>query len=56
MLQIDLKHLPTSDELPDSDDTPVDNEDQNFGQWFRVMSKKKHWNICHMELVVEDKL
>jgi Uma2 family endonuclease len=30
MLQIDLKHLPTSDELPDSDDTPVDNEDQNF--------------------------
>jgi Uma2 family endonuclease len=30
MLQIDLKHLPTSDELPDSDDIPVDNEDQNF--------------------------
>jgi Uma2 family endonuclease len=30
MLQIDLKHLPSSDELPDSDDTPVDNEDQNF--------------------------
>jgi Uma2 family endonuclease len=23
-------HLPTSDELPCSDDTPVDNEDQNF--------------------------
>jgi Uma2 family endonuclease len=30
MLQIDLKQLPTSSELPDSDDTPVDNEDQNF--------------------------
>jgi Uma2 family endonuclease len=30
MLQIDLKHLPSSNELPDSDDTPVDNEDQNF--------------------------
>jgi Uma2 family endonuclease len=30
MLQIDRKHLPSSDELPDSDDTPVDNEDQNF--------------------------
>ncbi|BBC24418.1 Uma2 family endonuclease [Pseudanabaena sp. ABRG5-3] len=30
MLQIDLKHLPTSKELPDSDDTPVDTEDQNF--------------------------
>ena len=30
MLQIDRQHLPTSDELPDSDDTPVDNEDQNF--------------------------
>ena len=25
-------------------------------QWFRVMSKKKHCNICHMELVVKDKL
>ena len=30
MLQVDLKHLPTSAELPDSDDIPVDNEDQNF--------------------------
>jgi Uma2 family endonuclease len=30
MLQIDRQYLPTSDELPDSDDTPVDNEDQNF--------------------------
>lgn len=30
MLQIDLKHLPTSEELLGSDDTPVDNEDQNF--------------------------
>lgn len=31
MLQPDLKHLlPTSEELPDSDDIPVDNEDQNF--------------------------
>lgn len=30
MLPIDLQHLPTSDELPCSDDTPVDNEDQNL--------------------------
>ena len=31
MLQSDLRHnLPTSDELPCSDDIPVDNEDQNF--------------------------
>ena len=30
MLQIDRQYLPTSNELPDSDDTPVDNEDQNF--------------------------
>jgi Uma2 family endonuclease len=30
MLQIDLENLPTSDELIGSDDTPVDNEDQNF--------------------------
>jgi Uma2 family endonuclease len=30
MLPIDLQHLPSSDELPCSDDTPVDNEDQNL--------------------------
>ncbi len=30
MLQTDIKNLPTSDELIGSDDTPVDNEDQNF--------------------------
>ncbi|PSF37307.1 hypothetical protein C7H19_11355 [Aphanothece hegewaldii CCALA 016] len=31
MIQIDPSlRLPTSEELPDSDDTPVDNEDQNF--------------------------
>lgn len=30
MLQIDLQNLPTSAELPCSDDTPVDNEDQNL--------------------------
>ncbi|NJK29773.1 MAG: Uma2 family endonuclease [Acaryochloris sp. RU_4_1] len=30
MLQIDLQHLPSSDELLSSDDIPVDNEDQNF--------------------------
>lgn len=30
MLQVDRKHLPSSTELPDSDDTPVDNEDQNW--------------------------
>jgi Uma2 family endonuclease len=30
MLQTDRQYLPSSAELPDSDDTPVDNEDQNF--------------------------
>ncbi|MBW4618053.1 MAG: Uma2 family endonuclease [Cyanosarcina radialis HA8281-LM2] len=30
MSPIDLQHLPSSDELPGSDDTPVDNEDQNL--------------------------
>ncbi|PZD74736.1 hypothetical protein C1752_00812 [Acaryochloris thomasi RCC1774] len=30
MLQIDLNQLPSTDELPCSDDTPVDNEDQNL--------------------------
>jgi Uma2 family endonuclease len=30
MLQVDRKHLPSSTELPDSDDAPVDDEDQNW--------------------------
>jgi Uma2 family endonuclease len=30
MLQPDLQQLPTNDELLDSDDFPVDNEDQNL--------------------------
>jgi Uma2 family endonuclease len=30
MLQVNRNHLPPSTELPDSDDTPVDNEDQNW--------------------------
>jgi Uma2 family endonuclease len=30
MLPIDLQHLPSTDELPCSDDTPVDNENQNL--------------------------
>jgi Uma2 family endonuclease len=31
MVKLDLyRNLPTSDELPDSDDIPVDNEDQNL--------------------------
>lgn len=30
MLKVPHQNLPNSTELPDSDDTPVDNEDQNF--------------------------
>ncbi len=30
MINVDLKYLPSSLELPDSDDSPVDNEDQNL--------------------------
>ncbi|BAZ29877.1 hypothetical protein NIES4074_23240 [Cylindrospermum sp. NIES-4074] len=30
MAESQLQHLPTSDQLPCSDDTPVDNEDQNY--------------------------
>jgi Uma2 family endonuclease len=30
MLSADLRNLPTRDDLLDSDDSPVDNEDQNF--------------------------
>ena len=42
-------HLPTSDELPCSDDTPVDNEDQNFIPNFLlfllefIWSNRKDW-------------
>ena len=38
---IDLLSLPTGDQLPSSDDTPVDNEDQNFLPnllWFALLS------------------
>ncbi|MEM9156898.1 MAG: hypothetical protein AAFY57_07240 [Cyanobacteria bacterium J06642_2] len=30
MLQLDPTTLPNIDDLPGSDETPVDNEDQNF--------------------------
>jgi Uma2 family endonuclease len=36
-------HLPTSDELPDSDDTPVDNEDQNFIPNFLLFLLEFFW-------------
>ncbi|MGF1522755.1 MAG: hypothetical protein ACFBSF_10625, partial [Leptolyngbyaceae cyanobacterium] len=29
LLDLDLEHLPGSEDLPDADDTPVDNENQN---------------------------
>lgn len=37
-------------------ETPEIKSKLNNWQWFRVMSKKKHCNICRMELVVKDKL
>ena len=44
MVQADLyKHLPTSDDLPDSDDTPVDNEDQNLLPNYLLFLLKLIW-------------
>lgn len=44
MLAIDLKELPTSEELPDSDDTPVDNEEQNFIPNFLLFLLEYLWS------------
>lgn len=44
MTSLDLKHrLPTSDELPCSDDTPVDNEDQNLLPNFLLFLLRSIW-------------
>ena len=44
MLPSDLTHqLPTSSELPCSDDTPVDNEDQNFLPNFLLFLLESVW-------------
>ncbi|NJK28647.1 MAG: Uma2 family endonuclease [Acaryochloridaceae cyanobacterium CSU_3_4] len=43
MLEIDLKQLPTSAELPCSDDTPVDNEDQNWLPNILLFLLEYHW-------------
>lgn len=44
MLSADLKqNLPTSEELPGSDDTPVDNEDQNFLPNFLLFLLETLW-------------
>lgn len=44
MLESDLStRLPTSDELPDSDDTPVDNENQNFLPNLLLFLLKQIW-------------
>jgi len=44
MLNITRQQLPTSDELPDSDDTPVDNEDQNFLPNFLLFLLENLWS------------
>lgn len=43
MTQFDLQALPTSAELPSSDDTPVDNEDQNFLPNFLLFLLQNIW-------------
>jgi Uma2 family endonuclease len=43
MTQFDLRSLPTSAELPSSDDTPVDNEDQNFLPNFLLFLLQSIW-------------
>ncbi len=44
MLKITRQQLPTSAELPDSDDTPVDNEDQNFLPNFLLFLLENLWS------------
>lgn len=43
MTQFDLRSLPTSAELPSSDDIPVDNEDQNFLPNFLLFLLQSIW-------------
>jgi Uma2 family endonuclease len=43
MVQVDLRYLPTSAELPCSDDKPVDNEDQNFLPNFLLFLLQHIW-------------
>ena len=43
MLKTNLKILPSSDELIDSDDIPVDNEDQNFVPNFLLFLLESIW-------------
>jgi hypothetical protein len=44
LVQSDLKSLPTSDELPCSDDTPVDNEDQSYLPNFLLFLLASVWS------------
>jgi hypothetical protein len=43
MLKTNLKIFPNSDELIDSDDIPVDNEDQNFVPNFLLFLLESIW-------------
>ncbi|MBJ7900140.1 MAG: Uma2 family endonuclease, partial [Cyanobacteria bacterium RI_101] len=49
MLITDLRSLPNADERPDADDTPVDNEDQNFlpnlllATLYRIWQERQDW-------------
>lgn len=43
MIYVDSQHLPSSLELPDSDDTPVDNEDQNWIPNVLLLLLKSIW-------------
>jgi Uma2 family endonuclease len=44
MINIDLQRLPSSLDLPDSDDTPVDNEDQNLLPNILLFLLQSIWN------------
>jgi Uma2 family endonuclease len=46
MVQFDTQRLPTSAELPCSDETPVDNEDQNFIPNFLLFLLEFIWGTC----------
>lgn len=46
-LDLSAQYLPSSSELPDSDDTPVDNEDQNWIPNVLLMLLKSMWGERH---------
>jgi hypothetical protein len=54
MLQVDRKSLPSSFELPDSDRTPVDDEDQNWLPNVLLLLLKYIWGETKIDKAVKN--